>query len=145
MTRERLVERIAALMKHGGGPIAILHGGRITGLRIVPLRTSGSRRPDGLRDSAPKNPGFGSAVTEVALEVDTSRLSRAQLAAVHAVLSRAGTDDWMNYSHLDAHDPALVPNNATLGLTFSSEHKGADVLTDVISALEIPLAEVTTS
>ncbi len=101
-------------------------------IRVVPVKTTNGARPDGLKDDAPKDVGFSFAVAEADLEVDTTNLSQQQIAAVHQVLMMAGTDDWMDYSHLLTHDAAKIKAGETLALTFSSSAKGARVVGDIL-------------
>jgi|GEM_PF-3707152 len=104
-------------------------------IRVVPVKTTGGARPDGLKDDAPKDVGFSFAVAEADLEVDTTNLSPQQIAAVHQVLMMAGTDDWMDYSHLLAHDVAKIKAGETLALRFSSAAKGARVMGEILYSL----------
>lgn len=139
MTNVQLAESFETLMKHGGAPLRLLRRGQPTGLSIDPIKTSGGRRPDGLRDDAPANPGFSFAVAELALVIDTTKLTAAQVSEVHAVLFAAGSDDWMGYSHFGMREPSI---GEELGLTFSSGYKGVGVVEDVLQALGVPLAEL---
>ncbi len=101
-------------------------------IRVVPVKTTNGARPDGLKDDAPKDVGFSFAVAEADLEVDTTHLSPQQIAAVHQILWMAGTDDWMDYSHLLTHDAAQIKAGETLALRFSSAAKGARVVGEVL-------------
>jgi hypothetical protein len=131
---------IAGLMRHGGPALVIRSEGAPSALTVVPLTNTGGKRPDGLRDDAPADAGFGFEVAHVALEVAGAQLSRAQLEAVHDVLFVWGCDDWMDYSHLTSAQN--VPDGAELGIRFSSAPKGASMIVEVLRALQVPLGGV---
>lgn len=101
-------------------------------VRVVPIKTTGGARSDGLKDDAPKDVGFSFAVAEAELRLDTTHMSANQIAAAHQVLWEAGTDDWMEYSHLLTHDAAKIKAGETLALTFSSSAKGARVVGEIL-------------
>ncbi len=138
---DRFSRAIAAGMQYGGGDLVAWHRGLTVPIRIRILETSGGHRPDGLREDAPTNTGFSVAVASAALVVDRERLDSATLARVHSTLVSEGSDDWMEYSHL-CRDPALHPEDLELGLMFSSAHKGAAALSDVLEAMQLSPADV---
>ena len=106
-------------------------------IRVVPVKTTNGARPDGLKDDAPQDVGFSFAVAEADLEIDTTHLSPQQIAAVHQVLWMAGTDDWMDYSHLLTHDAAEIKAGETLALRFSSAAKGARVVGGIFKSKSV--------
>ncbi|MCG8409507.1 MAG: hypothetical protein MI923_30245 [Phycisphaerales bacterium] len=134
-------ERIEELMKQ------ILKGEKIEHLfsdsnskgsiLVRTIKASGDQRPDGLREDIDHDPGFSFAVAEASLEVDSTKLDQARLEAVHRILWEAGTDDWMDYSHLAVYEVKNIPVGDKLGLTFSSAHKGSRVIVDLMAAIGI--------
>jgi len=102
-------------------------------IRVVPVKTTNGARPDGLKDDAPQDVGFSFAVAEADLEIETTHLSPEQIAAVHQILWMAGTDDWMDYSHLLTHDAARIKGGDRLALRFSSATKGARVVGEILA------------
>jgi len=102
-------------------------------VRVVPIKTTGGARADGLKDDAPEDVGFSFAVAEAELRVNTTHMCATQISAVHQVLLEAGTDDWMEYSHLLKHDAAQIKAGETLALSFSSSAKGARVVGEILA------------
>lgn len=138
---KRIAEWISTTMRGDRGPFVLRRGAAPLPLRIVPVQTSGQKRPDGLAEGA-GNPGFGFAVAEAALEIDARAIAPEPLAAAHDVLSNAGFDDWMGYSHMGTLDAAAIARDPLLALTFSSAARGAGVVVLVLEALGVSGDEV---
>lgn len=138
----RIKERLNLLLKNGTAPLVFRHPKLGESLRVIPLKTSGPRRPDGLKEEIQGNPGFSFAVAEASLEITASRLDTQEIEVVHRVLWEAGMDDWMDYSHFSTRDAREITSSAVLELTFSSAYKAAGVILDVLTSLKIPLEKV---
>lgn len=104
-------------------------------IRVVPVKTTDGARPDGLREDVKVDPGFSFAVAEGSIEVDRKHLDDAQFETWHRILWEAGTDDWMDYSHLNQFEAIAVPRDATVALSFSSAGKAATVIVKLLAAL----------
>ncbi|MCB9854020.1 MAG: hypothetical protein H6819_13040 [Phycisphaerales bacterium] len=104
-------------------------------IRVIPIKTTGGARPDGLRDDVQGDPGFSFAVAEGLIEVSRRDLDTGQFEKVHRVLWEAGTDDWMDYSHLNQFEASAVPKDAKVALSFSSASKAAGVISRILAVV----------
>jgi hypothetical protein len=129
--------RISACLAHGGPPVVFGPAASGVSVRVRAVRTSAPGRPDGLRDDVAGDPGFSFEAALAQLEIDVPGLSPAERSAVHERLWLAGTDDWMDYSHLGTYDGSGIAEDDTLALQFSSAAKGARVVADVCKLLKI--------
>jgi len=134
-SREHLESIISRLLKGELPEIRLPDSAASAPICVRPLKTTGGARPDGLREDVTIDPGFSFAVSEGLIEVDRAQLDEAQFERVHRILWEAGTDDWMDYSHIHQFDAEGVPGNATVALSFSSAGKAANVLVKVLAAL----------
>lgn len=140
--RERLVSRIDELMRNGGAPLAVRRNQWPTALRIAVIETSGlpvAADPEALPSPVGSDGPCG------ALEVDTRRLTEAEIAVVHPILRAAGALDAMEYTHLDVVDAADLPEDACLGVVFERAVVGADLVLSILDALGVAYDEVDAS
>lgn len=135
-SREQIEMQVTRLLKGEIGRLGFPAGMEPPPIAVIATKTSGGKRPDGLRDDVTEDPGFSFAVAEGLIELDRSNLSSEQFAASHRILWEAGTDDWMDYSHLGNFEADAVPVNDKPCLLFSSAAKAANVISKLLSIIE---------
>lgn len=135
LSHEAIQALVNRLLKGELPRIELPDGASRPSIAVIPVKTSGGRRPDGLRDDAPENPGFSFAVAEALIEVDRKTLSDDQFARIHRILWEAGTDDFMDYSHLNQFEPDAVPKDAIVALSFSSAAKAANIIAKLLDSI----------
>lgn len=140
--RERLVSRIDELMRHGGAPLVVRRNQWPTALRVAALETPGLPASGGSGE-VPADAGSDGVCG--ALEVDTRRLTEAEIAVVHPILRAAGALDAMEYTHLDVEDPEDLPEEACLGVVFEQAVVGADLVLSILEALGVAYDEIDAS
>ncbi len=135
LSHEEIQALVNRLLKGELPRIDLPDGAARPSIAIIPVKTTGGRRPDGLREDVKTDPGFSFAVAEALIEVDRKSLSDEQFERVHRILWEAGTDDFMDYSHLNQFDPHDVPPDATVALSFSSAAKAANIIVKLLAPI----------
>lgn len=135
MPREQIETLVNQILKGELSKFELPQGDTRPPIRVVPVKTTEGRRPDGLREDAPENPGFSFAVAEGLIELNRTRVSDAQFEQMHRILWEAGTDDFMDYSQLNQFEATAVPADATVALSFSSAGKAASVIVKLLANL----------
>ena len=125
MSHEQIVDLVNRVLTGESKRVVLPEESAPARVVVVPVKSTGGRRPDGLREDVVGDPGFSFAVGEGMIEVDSSLLNTEQFEQVHRILWEAGTDDFMDYSELMNFDAKDVAAGTTVCLSFSSSQKGS--------------------